>query len=150
MSGADYRDGRLVSQKVAQVIDAIREYSNNELNVEWLPPEVRTAEQAAFRVVHNPPFGASYTVMVVKTEEEFDTRVLMRLIAGDQRNGTVTLSEIEAAEKAAEYVARRRAEDERAEEIDKMYHILKTKKNTYKVDDNLIIKDGIPFNAKGF
>lgn len=146
MSGMDIRDGRLVSQKIAQVVDAIREYSP-EIDVQWIPPEVRKPDQAAFRIVHNPPGGEPYVFMHVKTEDEFDTRVLMRIIHGDQRNGQLQYSEVEAAEMAAKRVAFQKWQDERDETIDVMYHVLKSPLNTYKVNDDLIIKDGVPFNA---
>lgn len=149
MTGIEVRDGHIFPQKVVQVVEAIRDYSP-ELDVEWIPTELRTPGQAAFRITHTPPGAKPYTVMHVATEDEFDTRVLMRLIAGDQRNGTLQLSEIEAAEEAAKRVAFQKWQDERDETIDKIRHILRSPKNTYVVDENLVIKDGIPFNAKDY
>lgn len=148
-NGLDLRDGRLVSQKIAQVIDAIREY-DSRIDVKWLPPEERTEDQAAFQIWFTPEGEPPYCFMHVKKEEEMTTAVLMRIIHGDQRNGQITMSEIEAAEEAAKRVAFQRWADERDEAIDIMYHILKTPLNTYKVNDNLIIKEGIPGNAARF
>lgn len=145
-NGMDIRGGHLFSQKIAQVVDAIREYSP-ELDVKWIPPGERTEGQAAFQIWHTPVGQPPYCFMHVKTEEEFDTRVLMRIIHGDQRNGEITMSEVEAAEMAAKRVAFQKWQDERDEAIDVMYHILKTPLNTYKVNDDLIIKEGIPGNA---
>lgn len=145
-NGIDIRDGRLVSQKIAQVVDAIRDYSP-EIDVKWIPPENRTADQAAFQIWHSPPGQPPYCFMHVKTEEEMTTKVLMDIIAGDQRNGSVQYSEVEAAEEAAKRVAFQKWADERDEAIDVMYHILKSPLNTYKVNDDLIIKEGIPGNA---
>lgn len=145
-NGIDIRDGRLVSQKIAQVVDAIRDYAP-EIDVKWVPPENRQPDQAAFQIWYNPPGDLPYMFMTVKTEEEMNASVLMRIIAGDQRNGKVTYSELEAAEEAAKRVAFQKWADERDEAIDVMYHILKSPKNTYKVNDNLIIKEGIPGNA---
>lgn len=142
-------DGQFVSQRVAQVVEAIRDYSP-EIEVQWIPPAARGPEQDAFRVMHYPPGGEPYVIFHVKDESEFDARVLKRIIAGDQRNGKVTLSEVEAAEEAARLIARQRVLDEQEEAIDKMYHILRSPLNTYKVDKDTIIKDGIPFNAKGY
>lgn len=146
MSGVDIRDGRLVSAKVAQVIDAIRDYAP-EIDVKWVPPEVRRSDQAAFQIWFNPPGEPPYCFMHVKTEEEMDARVLQRIIAGDQRNGELKYSEVEAAEEAAKRIAFQRWADERDEQIDIMYHILRSPLNTYKVSDDLVIKDGIPFNV---
>lgn len=141
-------DGGFCSQRVQQVIEAIRNYSP-ELDVQWIPPLARKPGEAAFRIIHRPLGGEPYVVFHVKTEEEFDTRVLMRLIAGDQRNGKVAYSDVEAAEKAAELVAKERYKDQQAEAIDIMYHVFKSPLNTYRVNKDLIIKDGIPYNAKG-
>lgn len=146
MSGIEIRDGRLVSQRVAQVIEAIREYAP-EIEVKWVPPENRKPEQAAFQIWFNPPGEAPYCFMHVKTEDEMNASVLQRIIAGDQRNGEIKYSDLEAAEEAAKRVAFQKWQDERDETIDIMYHVFKSPLNTYKVNDNLVIKDGIPFNA---
>lgn len=142
-------DGQFVSERVSQVIEAIREYSP-EIEVQWVPPAARDADTAAFRIMHFPPGGDPYVIFHVKDESEFDARVLKRIIAGDQRNGAITYGEIEAAEKAAELVAKQRWMDERDETIDKMRSILRSPLNTYKLDKDITIKDGIPFNAKGY
>ena len=143
------RGGQFVSERVAQVIEAIRDYSP-EIEVQWIPPSGRAKDDPAFRIIHNPPGREPYLIFHVKDESEFDTRILKRIIAGDQRNGSLNYGEIEAAEKAAELVARQRWEDERDEVIDKMFHVFKSPLNTYRIDKDTIIKDGIPFNAKGY
>lgn len=144
------RDGQFVSERVAQVIEAIRDHFGTEIEVQWVPPSARTDNEAAFRVRHCPPGGEPYTIFHVKNENEFDTRVLMRLIHGDQRNGRVAYSDIEAAELAAKLVAKQRADDQMAETVDKMYSVLRSPLNTYRLDKDTVIKDGIPFNAKGY
>lgn len=141
-------DGHFVSERISQIIQAIREYSP-ELDVQWVPPP-RPANVAAFKIIHRPVGKPAYTIFHVKNEDEFDARVLKRIIAGDQRNGVATYSEIEAAEKAAELIAKERYKDAQAEMIDKMYHVFKSPLNTYRLDKDTIIKDGIPFNAKGY
>lgn len=143
------RGDSVVSQRVAQIIEAIREYSP-ELDVQWIPPSERAATDPAFRIVHNPAGGEPYVVFHIKDESEFDLSVLKRIIAGDNRNGTLTYGEVEAAEKAAKLMARQRYLDEQEEMLDKMFHVFKSPLNTYRIDKDLIIKDGIPFNAKGY
>ena len=142
-------DGQFVSERVSQIVAAIQEYSP-ELHVQWIPPGARSDDEAAFRIVHFPPGGEPYVVMHVKTEEEFDGRILKRIIAGDQRNGKVTYGEVEAAEKAAQLIAQQRVKDEQAEMIDKMWHVFRSPLNTYRLDNDTVIKDGIPFNAKRY
>lgn len=139
-------DGQFVSERVHQVIQSIQNYCS-ELEVQWIPPAARKADEAAFRILHFPPGGEPYVVMHVQSEEEFDARVLKRIIAGDQRNGELKYSEVEAAEKAAKMLAAQRMADQRDEAIDMMYHAFRTPLNTYRFSKDLVIKDGIPFNA---
>lgn len=140
-------DGRLVSERVSRVVEAIHEYSNGEIEVQYLPEGARNSEQAAFILYHNAPNGDRYAIFSVQTEAEFDERVLQKLIAGDQRRGKVGLSDYEAWEAAQQLVAKQKELDALEEMHDIVAHIIATKKNTYKVNDNLIIKEGIPFNA---
>lgn len=140
-----YIDGQFVSERISQVVQAIREYSP-ELDVEWCPPNKRKPGQAAFKVMHKPFGGEPYVIFHVKTEAEFDARVLKRIIAGDQRNGQVTYNEIEAAEEAAKRVAHQRFLDEMEEANEIAHAIMKSNKSTYKVNDQLTIKDYLPGN----
>ena len=146
---AEVRDGHFVSQRVAQVIEAIREWEP-EIEVQWIPPDARSAGDAAFRIMHYPAGREPYVIRHVKSEEEFDSRILYELMRGDQRNGALKLSDIEAAEAAAKAVAKQRARDEMEESIEKMYYVFRSKLNTYRLDKDTVIKDGIPFNAKGY
>jgi hypothetical protein len=140
-----YIDGQFVSERIAQVVQAIREYSI-ELDVEWCPPGQRRPDQAAFKIIHRPAGGEPYVIFHVKTEEEFDARVLKRIIAGDQRNGELTMSEVEAAEEAAKRVAHQRFLDEMEEAHEIAHAVMKSNKSTYKVNKNLTIKDYLPGN----
>ena len=101
----EYRDGHLVSQRVSQVVAAIQEYAP-EVEVQWVPPAQRDNDTAAFRLVHHPKDREPYVIFHVKNEDEFDARILKRLMMGDQRNGPLTIGEIEASEAAAAAVAR--------------------------------------------
>lgn len=142
-------DGQFVSAKVEQIIRSIKDYEP-ELEVKWLPPRARREGEAAFAIVHNPPGSASYILFYVKDEADFDERVLYRIIYNDQRRtGSQQYSELEAWEQANKVLADRRQQDMIDEANDMAYHVLKSNKNTYVVNDNLVIKDGIPFNAKG-
>lgn len=136
----EYRDGQFVSQRVAQVVEAIREYCP-DIIVEWVPPGNRDATTAAFRLIHAPVGQPSYVIFHVKTEEEFTTNVLKRLMMGDQRYGTTTLNEFEAAEAAAKAVARQRFMDQMEEANEIAASILASSKSTYKVNKDLVVKD---------
>lgn len=136
----------LIPQRVMQVVQAIREYSI-ELDVEWVPPINRQPGDAAYKIIHRPIGGEAYTIFHVKTDDEFDTRILMRLIAGDQRNGKQHYSQLEAAEEAAKRVAHQRWMDEVEEKNEMAYALLNSKKSVYKFNDDLIFREGTPGNV---
>lgn len=143
-------DGRFVSAKHSQLVQAIKEYEP-ELEVKWIPPEHRTEGEAAFAIVHDAPGNAPYVLFYVKTEEEFDERVLARIIYNDQRaTGGQQYTELEAAEQAVKRMEQQEFLDMLEEQSDIAAHVIRSPLNTYKVNDNLVIKDGIPFNAANF
>lgn len=141
-------DGHFVSAKAAQIVQAIRDYSP-EIVVKWIPPGNRSSGESAYAIIHNPPGGMDYVMFYVKHDEDFDERVLQKIIFNDQRNGKAQLSEFEAWEASHRLTERQKLLDEMEEASDIAYHVFKSHKNTYKVNPNLIIKEGIPFNAKG-
>lgn len=136
----------IVSQKVIQVIEAIREY-NHELDVEWIPPNARRPGQAAFRILHKPIGGEPYVIFHVATEEEFDARVLKRIIWNDASvNGKPRYSELEATEEAAKRVAHQVWMDELQEKSEMAHALMKTDKSVYKFNDDMIFVEGKPGN----
>lgn len=140
-------DGRLISVKIQRVVDAIRDYEP-ELDVKWIPPEARTNRQLdpAFCVVHNPVGRPSYIMFYVR-EEDFDERVLYRIIYNDQRNGKQNYDEFSAWEETQKRLQHQEYLDKLEEAQDIMEHALKTKLNTYRINPDLVIQDGIPFNV---
>lgn len=140
------QDGQFISQEVQRVVMAIKEYEPN-LEVLWIPPDTRTEGQAAFKIVYHRPDGRDETLFHVAHEKDFDMRVLYRIIHNDQRNGSVSLSEYEAWEKAAKLVQQQKFLDELEQATDIAYHVWRSPLNTYKVSDDLVIKDNIPHNA---
>jgi len=133
-------DGQFVSERVHRIVAAIQEYSP-ELMVQWIPPGARNDEQAAFKIVHYPLGEKPYVVFHVKNEDEFDERILARIIAGDQRNGRVTYSDIEASEKARQLLDKQKFLDAIEEANDIAHHVFRSHKTTYKVSKDLTIKD---------
>ena len=134
----EYREGQLLSQKVAAVVEAIHEYCP-EIEVQWIPQAQRKPDDAAFRLVHNPKDGMPYVMFHVKTEDEFDARVLKKVIMGDQRFGANIVSEIEASEQAARRVAHQKFLNQLEEANEIAASVIKSNKDTYKVNDNLVI-----------
>lgn len=139
-------DGQFVSAKVERVVLAIKDYEPR-LEVRWVPPGARKEGQAAFQVVYKEDGLPEYTLFYVQKDEDFDERVLQRIIVNDQRNGAVKWDEFAAWEKSNELVAQQEYLDKMEEANDIAAHILRTNLNTYRVSDDLVIKDGIPFNA---
>lgn len=138
-------EDHLIPQRVMQVVQAIRDYSP-ELDVEWVPPRDRKPGVAAYKITHTPLGGEKYTIFHVKTDDEFDARVLMRIIAGDQRNGEQSYSQIEAAEEAAKRVAHQRWLDDIEEKNEMAHALMKTNKTVYKFSDDLIFHADKPGN----
>ena len=83
----------------------------------------------------------------VPTEEDFDERVLKRIIMNDNRLGIAKLSDYEAWEETNRLIEKQKYLDELEAAADMVAHIIKSPLNKYVVDKHLTIKDGIPFNA---
>lgn len=143
-------EGVFVNADVHRVVQAIKDYEP-ELDVRWIPPAQRTEQEPAFAIIHDAPGNKPYVLFYVQSEAEFDMRVLQRIIYNDQRQtGQQQYSELEALETAQKLIQQQEWQDRMEEANDIAAHILRTPLNTYKVNDNFIIKDGIPFNAAKF
>jgi len=144
-------DGVFVSEKIERIVLAIKDYEPR-LEVKWLPPQAREDKQTgvtlpAFEIIYHAEDGLSQTLFYVKDEEEFDERVLARIVYNDQRKSSTSWTELTAWEETRKLIAKQAYLDEMEEAQDLAEHIIKTHLNTYKVNDGLIIKDGVPFNA---
>ena len=133
-------DGSFISAKIDRVVEAITEY-DPRIDVQWIPPKMREPGDSAFRLVYNNDNGTQYIMFMVKSEEEFDSRVLQRIYASDGRLGAPKYSDVEAAELAAKEVERRRNADSMAEAADMAYHVFRSRKHRYKINKDLIIDD---------
>lgn len=123
-------DGKLVSAKVSRIVEAITDY-DPEFEVQYVPQEAREPGQAAFAVIHRPPGLPDYVCFYVMTEEEFDERVLMKLIMNDQRKNPLKLSELEAWEKTQQLLQHQKFLDEIEEANDIAKHVFRTHLNKY-------------------
>lgn len=127
-------DGRLVSAKVERIVQAIQDYEP-ELEVQWIPPEAREQGQAAFAIIHRPVGKPAYVCFYVKDEDEFDERVLAKIIYNDQRNGARQMSELEAAEKTWKLLEHQKWLDELEQANDVARFAFRTKLNKFTVPD---------------
>lgn len=135
MNGHKFIDGSLVSAKAERIVRAIRDYCD-ELDVNWIPPSERKDGEAAYAIIHNAPENTRpYVLFYVKDDEDFDERVLQRIIANDQRTRTVSLSEYEAWEEAQRRIAEKEREDILAEAHDIARFAIKTKLNKFTIPD---------------
>jgi hypothetical protein len=125
-------DGQFVSAKISRIVEAIRDYSE-ELDVQWLPPQLRTDNEAAFKIIHRAPGQPPYTLFHITNDEDFDERVLARIIANDQRTRPVQLSELEAWEEAQARINKQKFLDDMEEAADKAAFMLRTPLHTYTI-----------------
>lgn len=139
-----------VSEKVSRVVEAIHDYEPN-IEVQWLPPAARAVPGErvlpAFKLVYHEPNKPDFILFHVNEDEDFDERVLQRIIVNDQRNSKVTWDEYSAYEEAQRRIAKQKSLDELEAVADIAAHVLKSPLNTYRINPNLVIKDGIPYNA---
>lgn len=133
-------DGHLVSAKAQRVVQAIKDYEP-ELEVKWVPPAARTEGQAAYAIWHNPMGHPSYVLFYVQKDEDFDERVLAKIIANDQRNGKQNYSDFEAWEQTNKLLEKQEYLDKMEEAKDIARFVAKTHLNTIKINDNLTIRD---------
>lgn len=145
-----------VNARVERIVQAIKDY-DPFIDVDYLPIGAREHAEAggkivilpAFKIVYRPVGEPELVLFHVKNEDEFDERVLMRIIQNDNRNGAQTWNEFQALEEAQRRV-QQIAEQDAMEEMHEMARsIIRTPLNKYVVNKDLVIKDGIPFNAKG-
>ena len=136
-------DGQFVSAKVERIVLAIKEYEPT-LDVKWIPPGQRSEGESAFAIIHDAPGNKPYVMFYVKDEEDFDERVLMKIIANDQRNGTQKYTDLEAFEETQKRMQHQEYLDRMEEANDIAAHVFRSPLNKYKVNDKLTIKDGIP------
>lgn len=145
IDGQVFVDGKFTSAKVQRVVQAIQEYEP-EIIVDW-DTSAEKRGVPMFRVSHQPVGQEPFVLFYVKNEDEFDERVLYRIIANDQRRGKITFSQLEAWEETQKLMARQKWLDELEVINDIAYHVFKTPLNDYKVSNDLVIKEGIPHNA---
>lgn len=133
-------DGTFVSERVQNVVEAIREYDEN-IEVQYIPVRARVGNEPAFRLVHNIPGGEPYVMFHVKDESEFDARVLKKIIMNDQAKNKTHVSEYDAWEETKRRIFNQQFKDRLEEANDIAFHVLRSPLNTYRVDKNTVIKD---------
>ena len=127
-----HEDGRFISAKVSRIVELVREY-DHRLDVVWIPPDRRGADDPAFAVTERLQDGRTVVAFYVQSEQEFDERVLERIILGDNTKHDVQ-ARIEAQNLAARALAEARRRDEVAAFADFARSVIRSPKHTYKHD----------------
>jgi hypothetical protein len=141
-------EGQFTSARVQRIVAAIKDYEPR-LEVEWIPPSARREGQAAYRIVYNQDGLPPYILFHVTKDEDFDERVLYKIIANDQRtpNGKAKYSDLVAWEKTQELVGKQEYLDQMEEAKDMVKVFLRSKLNTFDFGNGVVLKEGIPGNA---
>lgn len=126
-----HEDGSFISSKISRLVEIIRDYDHN-VDVRWIPPAQRSADEPAFALVTRDLTGREYVIFYVQDESQFDGSVLERLIQMDQAKKGNVLSEIDARNAAVKAIQQKLHQEQLEESKDLAYHILKSKKHTYK------------------
>lgn len=146
-NGYVFVDGtNLVSVEIQNTIQALHDYDQH-IHVQWIPPGARSQGQAAFKITHEEPGKPPYVIMHVKEDEDMNPTLLKKIIAGDARWGNDAMKDVRAAEIAADLMKKQAWDDHLAEQEDLVKSIINSRLNTYRVNKDLVIKEGIPFNA---
>jgi hypothetical protein len=120
-------DGHFVSQKQVRVNEILRDYDST-LQLQWIPPEKRSAKDLAFRVVCFPMGRPPYAVCFA---EEADERLLAKVFEADQQNSPNKLNFLENYNRARELVLAKEAEDKRQEDHELAAAIIRNTKSHY-------------------
>lgn len=123
-------DGHFISGKVSRIVELVREY-DHRLDVKWIPPELRGADDPAFAITERLADGREVVAFYVQNESEFDETVLARIFLGDNTKHDVQ-ARVEAQNEAARIVAEARAFDQYAEQYDLIKSMIRSNKHTYK------------------
>lgn len=131
-------DGHFVSQKQVRINEILSEY-NSTLQLQWIPPDKRSSQDLAFRVVCFPDGKPPYLVLVA---EEADERLLARVFEADQVSSPNKLNFIENYNAARELVIAKEAEEQRMEDHQLAASIIRSTKSSYR-------HKGVDFERQG-
>lgn len=119
-----FLDGQFVSERHSVLVEAIKDY-DDRIEVRWIPPKEREDWQDAFQLMYNGPKGPEH-MFNVHTEEEFDVRVLQKIIANDQQKNPALMKDLNAYDEARSRVLRQAWMEKLEEAADKAAFILRT------------------------
>lgn len=127
-----HEDGSFISERVSRVAELVRDYDHH-LDVRWIRPNERAADEPAFAIVYRRDDASEYVVFYVQDEAHFDGSVLQRLYSMDASKSDV-LCEMDQRNAQIKALAEARAQEEKDAAHDLAWHILRSKKHSYKHD----------------
>jgi hypothetical protein len=125
-------NGQFISAKVSRIVELIREY-DHRLDVKWIPPNMRGANEPAFAITEALGDGREVVAFYVQSEADFNETVLARIYEGDNTKGDVQ-ARIDAQNAAVARVREARQREERFQYYDVMASMIRSGKHTYKHD----------------
>lgn len=129
----DAQSGRIVNANHQRIAEIIHDY-NPDLELAWIPPENRTAEDSLpFAVIHNQMDGQRYVVFYL-SEADLDHRVLARIFSSDMRKNDpkAVINEIEMNEAAERILDSKKSEEAHQERLEFGKALLTSPKHTYR------------------
>ena len=123
-------NGMFISAKVSRIVELIREHDQN-LDVKWIPPQMRKPGDAAFAITERLRDGSEVVAFYVDTEEQFDETVLARVYEADNKIHSVS-SMVESRNAAVKAAQKARMADECQQHIDLMRSMIRSGKHTYR------------------
>lgn len=120
--------GNWVSDKHQRIAEILQDYDPT-LQLQWIPPDKRSKEDVAFRIVSFPDGGSPYLVCVA---DELDERLLAKVFDADQRNSPLKLTHIDNYNAALELVRAKEAEEKRKEDHELAAAVLRNRKSSFK------------------
>ena len=121
-------DGHFVSQNQVRINEILNDYDPT-LQLQWIPPDDRAANDAAFRVVCFPPGKPPYLVCVA---DEADERLLARVFEADQQSSPNKLNYIDNYNNALELTRAKEMEEQRREDHEMAASIIRSPKSSYR------------------
>lgn len=123
-------NGMFISAKISRIVELIRDYDNN-LDVKYVPPQMRQDGDAAFMITERLRDGREVVAFYVQSECDFDEDVLAKVYESDNAHHNVQ-SVMESKNKAATAVRHAREREEREAHYDVMLSMITSKKHTYR------------------
>lgn len=130
-------DGHFVSEKHERIAAMVQDFDET-LQVVWIPPENRQVgdNTPPFAIVCTPRDKQPYIVFTIK-EDEFDERVMARLLTGDIANNDV-LAWAQAQEDADEAYRLKKQMDKAEERMDFVKSVVGSGKHSFKHNGKII------------